>query len=129
MADVNVEAVAEPVVNAPSAEVKADDAAQAAPEAAEPAKDAAEVATENGTAAPKKERYNNNRDQNRAPRVFKKYESKSKFDPSKLPITDDPSEIRAQVRIVVPFHMLGRMLTVSRSTSTSVTRTSQPTST
>jgi len=115
MADVNVEAVAAPVVNAPSSEVKVDDAAQAAPEAAEPAKDAAEVETENGTAkseeqvaaAPKKERYNNNRDQNRAPRVFKKYESKSKFDPSKLPITDDPSEIRAQVRIVVPLRMLG----------------------
>lgn len=102
--------VEEPV--ATSAPTEAPAATEAAPEKTEaaPAADAAPVAaaTEapaNGAektgeeakgSSPRKGGFQRN-GQDRGPRVFKKYESKSKFDPSKLPITDNPSEIRAQV--------------------------------
>lgn len=98
--------VEEPV--ATSAPTEAPAATEAAPEKTEAAHaaDAAPVAaaTEapaNGAeeakeSSPRKGGFQRN-GQDRGPRVFRKYESKSKFDPSKLPITDNPSEIRAQV--------------------------------
>lgn len=102
--------VAEPVATPAPTEVPA--ATEAAPEKTEaaPAADAAPAtaATEtpaNGAektgeeakdSSDKKGGFQRN-GQDRGPRVFKRYESKSKFDPSKLPITDNPSEIRAQV--------------------------------
>ena len=103
--------VEEPVTNAVAVEAPATDAAPEKTEA-EPVKAAAEEAPANGTdksegeaknSSPKKEGRFQRNGQDRGPRVFKKYESKSKFDPSKLPITDNHSEIRAQVCIVVRF--------------------------
>lgn len=107
MSDIKPEAVAqEPVANIPSVEVATTDAAPAVaepavaePAVAEPAVAATEEKAANGTEQTEGEKKDTfqNRGQDRGPRVFKKYQSKSKFDPSKLPITDDPSEIRAQV--------------------------------
>jgi hypothetical protein len=103
--------VEEPVATSAPTEVPA--ATEAAPEKTEaaPAADAAPAAAA-ATEAPangaekteeeakegsdRKGGFQRN-GQDRGPRVFKRYESKSKFDPSKLPITDNPSEIRAQV--------------------------------
>lgn len=104
--------VEEPVATSAPTEVPA--ATEAAPEKTEaaPAADAAPVAAATETPAngaektgedakeessPRKGGFQRNGGQDRGPRVFKRYESKSKFDPSKLPITDNPSEIRAQV--------------------------------
>lgn len=102
--------VEEPVATSAPTEVPA--ATEAAPEKTEaaPAADAAPAAAATETAANGAEKNgeeakdssdrkggNQRNGQDRGPRVFKRYESKSKFDPSKLPITDNPSEIRAQV--------------------------------
>ena len=73
------------------------DAAPAAAATETPANGADKTGEDAKDSAPKNERFQRNGGQDRGPRVFKRYESKSKFDPSKLPITDNPSEIRAQV--------------------------------
>jgi hypothetical protein len=56
---------------------------------------AEEVKTGEATEAKKEEAPNNNG--RNGQRTFKKYENKSKFDPSTLPVTDNAAEIRAQV--------------------------------
>lgn len=112
MSDTNPEAVAqEPISNAVAAEVATTDAA---PEVTEPVKAVTEEKVANDTVVAegetksnfhKKGRYHN-KGQDRGPQVFKRHESKSKFDPSKLPITDNPSEIRAQVYIATLLKIL-----------------------
>lgn len=100
--------VEEPVATSAPTEVPV--ATEAAPEKTEaaPAADAAPVAAateapangadKTGEEAKESSPRNGGFQRNGGPpRVFKRYESKSKFDPSKLPITDNPSEIRAQV--------------------------------
>src|SRR5690349_2925021 len=105
----------EPVAVSVSAEVEVP-TTDAAPvkTVAEPAEVATEETPANGAVkseaevqdnSPKQDKYQRN-GQDRGQRVFRKHESKSKFDPSKLPITDNPSEIRAQVRITVLTHFL-----------------------
>lgn len=104
--------VAEPVATPAPTEVPATTEAvpektEAAPAAdAAPAAAATEVpangAEKSGEEAKNSSARNGRNGQDRGPRVFKKYESKSKFDPSKLPVTDNPSEIRAQVCALYP---------------------------
>lgn len=94
------EQVAAPVA-APAAEVTMTDApviapVETAPAAVEAPVAAAPVEEKKAEEAPKQEGR-----ENRAPRnndrPFKKFVSKSKYDPSSLPVTDDPVEIRKQV--------------------------------
>lgn len=89
------EQVAAPVA-APAAEVTMTDAAAvAAPAAVEaPVVAAAPVEEKKAEEAPKQQTRPDNRQQ---PKQFKKFVSKSKYDASVLPISDDPVEIRKQV--------------------------------
>lgn len=86
---------AAPAAMEPATEVKADEKTE---ETATNGNETTQVAAE--STSPKNDRRDNGNKRdfnNKGPRTFKKYESKKKFDPSKLPITDDAGEIRAQV--------------------------------
>lgn len=76
--------------------------AVAAPAAVEAPVVAAAPVEEKAEEAPKPQGRPDNRQQ---PKQFKKFVSKSKYDASVLPISDDPVEIRKQVCTLRPCYM------------------------